>query len=294
MRKKNLTLLSALAVVCVSVWSVSAQEFELPGLDFPPLEDVAQTESVPAQEEAPLVEGTEVLDQLGELDDSDFIEMELPEIELPSDVDVAQAPGDAAVEADADLGAVEPAMDAPNTLPAVDLPTPEPAAPVAPLATPELLPAATPEAAPEPVVMAPVLAPEEPAAQNKLPSSLPPVPAAAAAPQSILQTQPTTPVAPSITQPRPTNELDTSVVVDANSNANVAARPVAGVYGAPRRDCDRRGFQPCPRPTGPVPVYPRRAPRMGWGPAHRAPMFDPYYTIRGPRDFVDPNMRPIQ
>lgn len=86
-----------------------------------------------------------------------------------------------------------------------------------------------------------------------------------------------------------------------------AQKPSVAVQAAPapeyvsmdaracRLFCARRNLRRADSYVIPAPIQypPQYYESFGWGHGGRGPMIDPYYTLRGPRHFDDPNPRPI-
>lgn len=195
---------------------------------------------------------------------------------------LAQKPAAAGAPAAADAGNVsnilaEPALNAPITQPKVQIP--------------EIPAPATVKTAPEPVI--PQLPPVEKSIV-KTPEATAPLPPAVTIDPTVETTAP----------------FDQPVTSQPIAGDNLVARGPAPVLGSNGNctNCNRGGFGygGTPRPVyygtqrNGLPAYPRAGNCCGCGGCgcpgccgRRYPMDYPYYTLRGPRDFDDPNPRPI-
>ncbi|MBR0193016.1 MAG: hypothetical protein IJQ31_13235 [Thermoguttaceae bacterium] len=171
----------------------------------------------------------------------------------------------------------------------------------------------------EPALNAPatqpkVQIPEIPAPASVKTPAEPVIPQLPPVQQSIVKTPETEESLPPAVTIDPTMEtaapFDQPVTRPIPGSSLIARGPapiLSGGGGCPNCIRGGMGFDPTPRPVyygvqrNGLPAYPRAGnccgcggrgcPGCGFG--HRYPMEYPYYTLRGPRDFDDPNPRPI-
>lgn len=284
MRKIVFSLTTGMVAVCAlaMLTAVNADNTKRSMQDFKPLE----LEMTDDESEPPLLLTEETSGQNDQT---------APAEEL----DLAQAIDQAIPDTPADVEA--------NVSNILEAPALNPPAANAPAPVPDLAPAApTIPAAPVEPADAPVKITAEPKAPQLPPAQQTP------GQQSIIKDTALPPAVsfdPTVEMSTPYNQpLPQSLP----GNTMVARGPAPIVAGGGCPNCPQGGFgygyAGTPRPVyygvqrNGLPAYPRAGNCCGCGGrgcpgccgfGHRYPMDYPYYTLRGPRDFTDPNPRPI-
>ena len=302
MRKKSFRIFSGMAIALCSAAMLSAAEKNVP---MEALDEFELTLDIPEEAvEAPALSDTAEIAEAEEVETKeDAVEEILPPPSLDLPVTDALPAEEAAAPAEDDLAEMEPVEEAEaEELLLLDDVVMEEAAPVEEAEIETILPEADSDSeeileiaqADTEIVDAEAAPAAEPAPTPIAKAA----PAAEPAPTPIVKTAPAESVVSD--QPIPANAVVQAPQVPLAESRGMVAGTVAGNC----RNCQNGGGYVVPNP-GPgkkaiiygvqrngVHAYPRRE-CPGGNCYGCGPMPYPYYTLRGPRDFDDPNPRPI-
>ena len=330
MRKKSFRIFSGMAIALCSAAMLSAAEKNVP---MEALDEFELTLDIPEEAvEAPALSDTAEIAEAEEVETKeDAVEEILPPPSLDLPVTDALSAEEAAAPAEDDLAEMEPVEEAEaEELLLLDDVVMEEAAPVEEAEIETILPEAdsdseeileiaqadteivdaeaAPAAEPAPTPIAEAAPVAEPAPTPIAKAA----PAAEPAPTPIVKSAPAAEPAPTpIVKAAPVESVVSDQPIPANAVVQAPQVPlaesrgmVAGTVAGNCRNCQNGGGYVVPNP-GPgkkaiiygvqrngVHAYPRRE-CPGGNCYGCGPMPYPYYTLRGPRDFDDPNPRPI-